>query len=161
MDEIFKVQKKDLEQNLLGRPAIEELNLLTKVAEVRQKSDDLGDITNQFPAPIVRPRDPQWRVPYPSQARCHTLLPRTALPTPGGLLLTISRSHQGTLNHFCICHLCNEVCISRHGIPSTILSNNGPQYYSAEMNHPMDSNTSQVAPVIRRAMVKQNAQSKL
>ena len=41
---------KDLEQNLLGIPAIEELNLLAKVAEVRQEPDDLGDITNQFPA---------------------------------------------------------------------------------------------------------------
>ena len=41
---------RDLEQNLLGLPAIEELNLLAKVAEVRQEPDDLGDITTQFPA---------------------------------------------------------------------------------------------------------------
>ena len=41
---------RDLEQNLLGLPAIEELNLLAKVAEVRQEPDSLGDVTAQFPA---------------------------------------------------------------------------------------------------------------
>ena len=41
---------RDLEQNLLGLQAIEELKLLAKVAEVRHKPDDLGDITTQFPA---------------------------------------------------------------------------------------------------------------
>ena len=40
----------DLEQKLLGLPAIQDLNLLAKVAEVRQEPDDLGDFTAQFPA---------------------------------------------------------------------------------------------------------------
>ena len=41
---------RDLEQNLLGLPAIQDLNLLAKVAEVRPGPDDLGDVTAQFPA---------------------------------------------------------------------------------------------------------------
>ena len=41
---------RDLEQNLLGLPAIQDLNLLAKVAEVRLGPDDLVDITAQFPA---------------------------------------------------------------------------------------------------------------
>ena len=40
---------KGLEQNLLGLPAIEELNLLAKVAEVRH-GPELDDVTTQFPA---------------------------------------------------------------------------------------------------------------
>ena len=39
---------RDLEQNLLVLPAIQDLNLLAKVAEVRQGPDDLGDVTAQF-----------------------------------------------------------------------------------------------------------------
>ena len=39
-----------MEQNLLGLPAIQDLNLLAKVAKVRPGPDDLGDITAQFPA---------------------------------------------------------------------------------------------------------------
>ncbi len=38
---------RDLEQNLLGLPA---LNLLAKVSEVRPGPDDLGDVAAQFPA---------------------------------------------------------------------------------------------------------------
>ncbi len=41
---------RDLEQNLLGLPDIQDLNLLAKVAEVRPEPDDLGDVTAQFPA---------------------------------------------------------------------------------------------------------------
>ena len=41
---------RDLEQNLLGLPAIQDLNILAKVAEVRPGPDDLVDITAQFPA---------------------------------------------------------------------------------------------------------------
>ena len=41
---------RDLEQNLLGLTAIQDLNLLAKVVEFRQGPDDQGDFTAQFPA---------------------------------------------------------------------------------------------------------------
>ena len=45
-------------------------------------------------------------------------IPRTALPTPCGLLLTIPRGHQATLNHFYICNLCNEVGLFQTWYPT-------------------------------------------
>ena len=41
---------RDLEQNLLGLTATQDLNLMAKVVDVRQGPDDLGDFTAQFPA---------------------------------------------------------------------------------------------------------------